>query len=221
MKLSRLLLWLAVTLPTLGALLYFVVLSQSPRASVVYGLVKVTMIVVAIIGWRLSGRSIIRSLCGSWKDVFVGVVCGFGIVLFLCVAFFFLRSWLLPFGDLVESKAASLFPIAWYGIVAVVFSIGHSFLEEWYWRGYVHAQIEQTSLSAAAPFLSAFAFTAHHVVILSQLFPGFLWLVFSTGVFCVGVFWAILFRRTKSLIAPWISHALADGVIFVFGYLLI
>ncbi|MEK6536814.1 MAG: CPBP family glutamic-type intramembrane protease, partial [Actinomycetota bacterium] len=72
-----------------------------------------------------------------------------------------------------------------------------------------------------AVIVAALAFTLHHIVILWQLFPGPWAVLMSFGVFVAGVFWMWLYKKTGSLIAPWISHAFADLAIFAIGFVII
>ncbi len=216
----RFLLWTAVLLPSFGAFMYFVALAGSSYANEMYGLVKITMLLVVLTGWRLSKNSIHQYFRWTMDDAKIGLLWGIILACIITLAFFVLHQWLVPFSDLLETKATSFFPLAWFGVLAIAFSLIHSFFEEFYWRGYVHTQIEQTFHPITASFLSATAFTAHHVIILSQLFPGFLSVLLSVGVFAAGLLWATILRRTGSLISVWISHAMADGAILTAGYIL-
>ncbi len=45
--------------------------------------------------------------------------------------------------------------------------------------------------------------------------------LFGTLVGLGGIIWSFVYWRTKSLLAPWISHALVDGALFYIGFLII
>ncbi|MFA4846028.1 MAG: CPBP family intramembrane glutamic endopeptidase [Patescibacteria group bacterium] len=216
-----LLLLAAILLPPIGAFLYFVVLRDSTFGNEVYMVVKLMMLLVAIFGWRLSGRSIRRAFQGTKRDVILGVLVGCGITLILIGTFFLLQPLILPYQELIQAKAVSLFPLALYIPLAIVFSIFHSLFEEWYWRGFVHTELAHRFAPSVALIVSALAFSAHHVIVLSQLFPGILTTVFSLGIFIAALIWITLYRRTGNLLAPWISHIFADATIFAIGYMII
>ncbi len=216
-----LLLLLAILLPPFGAWLYFIALADSTFAGDVYTGIKFLMILVAVCGWKWSGRSWRSIFSGTRHDIKLGIVFGFFVVVVLLIAFFLLREQINAFAPLIEQKAASLFPLALYLPIAAIFSVAHALLEEWYWRGYVFGELHRSLAPTMAAVVGAVAFTAHHVIVLSQLFPGSLVVLFSAGIFLAALMWIWLYRRTGSLLAPWVSHMIADATIFLIGFILI
>ncbi len=215
----QLLLVLAILLPPLGAWMYFFLLAGSAWSQPVYTAVKVVMIIIAIVGWRAFGTGAMkRSFAFSRRSLALGVLYGLIIAAILLGLFSLFSSALAPFASSVQSGAATLIPAAYYLPVAIVFSLAHSLLEEWYWRGYVGASLVEIVPHRGAILTAALAFTLHHIIILWQLFPGWWAVLMSFGVFVAGAFWMWLFRRTSSLVAPWISHAFADLAIFAIGF---
>jgi membrane protease YdiL (CAAX protease family) len=107
-----------------------------------------------------------------------------------------------------------------YAVLAAFYSLFHSLLEEYYWRWFAFRQLRQLVPTSAAIAVSALAFTSHHVIVLSQFFKESLLVVglLSSAVAVGGAFWAWLYNRTNSLLAPWLSHALIDAGIFWIGY---
>jgi membrane protease YdiL (CAAX protease family) len=103
------------------------------------------------------------------------------------------------------------------------YSAIHSLLEEYYWRWFVFGQLARSRSVAAAVAVSSVGFAAHHVLVLALYF-GWLspltWL-FTLAVVVGGAVWAVLYRASGSLYAPWLSHALVDAAIFVSGYQLV
>jgi membrane protease YdiL (CAAX protease family) len=108
-----------------------------------------------------------------------------------------------------------------YLLFAVPFCLGHSLLEEYYWRWFVFGNLQRWIPVWPAIVLSSLAFMAHHVVILFVYFPGRFWsaaMPFSLCVAVGGAVWAWLYHCTKSLYAPWVSHAIVDIAIFAVGF---
>jgi uncharacterized protein len=106
-----------------------------------------------------------------------------------------------------------------YALLAAFYSLFHSLLEEYYWRWFVFAQLRRLVPLWPAIVVSALGFMAHHVVVLGQFFqqtPWVAWLL-ASAVAVGGVFWAWLYERTGSLLAPWLSHLLIDAGIFWVG----
>jgi membrane protease YdiL (CAAX protease family) len=65
---------------------------------------------------------------------------------------------------------------------------------------------------------------AHHVIVLSQFFPGqFLNAVvpFSLCIGGGGLVWSWLYHRTGSIFSPWLSHLFVDAAVMAVGYDLI
>jgi membrane protease YdiL (CAAX protease family) len=105
--------------------------------------------------------------------------------------------------------------------LAVFLSVFHSLLEEYYWRWFVFGYLRRYLRLFWAITLASLGFMAHHVIVLAVYFPGRFWtlaLPFSLGVAIGGAFWAWLYERTGSLVAPWLSHMLIDLAIMAVGY---
>lgn len=124
--------------------------------------------------------------------------------------------------DVVAGKVAGfgVDSLAKYTALALFYSICHSFLEEYYWRWFVFAQLRRFASLRAAIVVSSLGFMAHHVLVLATFFgwasPA-TWL-FSLSIAVGGAIWAWLYARTGSLYGPWLSHLLVDAGIFVIGY---
>ena len=107
-----------------------------------------------------------------------------------------------------------------FASVSLFYAICHSFLEEYYWRWFVFRQLNQITKLPVAVAVSSLGFMAHHVLVLATYFgwqsPA-TWL-FSAAVAVGGAMWAILYHRSQSLFAPWISHCLVDAAIFLLGF---
>jgi membrane protease YdiL (CAAX protease family) len=107
--------------------------------------------------------------------------------------------------------------------VACFYSIGHSLLEEYYWRWFVFGWLRRHIKPWLAGVLASVGFMAHHVIVLAVFFPG-IWQFFtmvlplSLAVAIGGGVWCWLYQRTGSLYAPWISHMLIDASVMVIGY---
>lgn len=220
MKFPRALLVCAMLIPSFGAFGYFVLFSQSTWANELYLAAKVLMVALGIVGWRWGSLRFRAALPITRKEVSRGLFVGIAVsVTIFAAAFLFWGTLLLSRAEILE-KITSLVPLAWHGVVAVVFSIFHALFEEWYWRGYVAHALEAYLHPRAAIAVGAFAFTGHHIIVLSQMFPWHIVILGSFGVFCGGVIWSLLLRKTSFLTASWISHICVDLAIFFIGFLL-
>ncbi len=214
------LLLVALTLPALGAWLYYSVLSETRWAGAMYLCIKISMVGLGILGWKLSKTSLFASWRVSWRQALVGLATGFIMSAFLAIAYAVFDQDLVLFADMLRAKTASLFPLAWYAVVGVIFSTVHAFFEEWYWRAFINSELHSRMRPMHAMIVGSLAFSAHHAIVLGQIFTAHLVLLMSIGIFSAGLFWSYLVKKTSSLTPAWISHVVVDGMIFILGAML-
>ena len=106
-----------------------------------------------------------------------------------------------------------------FAALSVFYALVHSFLEEYYFRWFVFGRLRQLTSFLPAAIISALAFMAHHVIVLSVFFGhSFHTYFLSLSVAVGGILWAWLYERSRSVIGPWISHLFVDAGIFLVGY---
>lgn len=171
-------------------------------------------------------RSQLRTLKLATRGLFLGVA--FGVIVDLAMAGVY-------FGVLRNSPATADTPAKIFGKLqefglatpAGYLAIGlflcamHSLLEEFYWRWFVFGWLKRYLSLWLAIAVSSVGFMAHHIVILYVYFPGRFWSIampLSLGVAVGGAAWAWMYRRSESLLGPWLSHALIDAGIMLIGY---
>ncbi len=162
------------------------------------------------------------------RGVAVGLVFGVAVGALMFAGFFF---WLAktPEGATltlaVQEKVQNmeLNSVWMYASMGVFYALIHSFLEEYYWRWFVFRGLERYCSFMTAAVLSSFAFMAHHVILLTHFFGVDSWVAYamSLGVAVGGFAWAWIYRRSQSLLGPWLSHLLVDAAIFGLGYFLV
>ncbi len=135
---------------------------------------------------------------------------------------------LLPSGLMEESRAPIAAKITGFGVatlasyiaLATFYSVIHSFLEEYYWRWFVFAELSELTKLNPAILISSLGFMAHHVIVVGTFF-GFAspvgWLL-SISVAIGGAVWAWMYHRWGSLYPIWIGHFFVDAAIFWVGY---
>ena len=154
-----------------------------------------------------------------------GLLLGVAVVAGMLLMYFF---WLKPERILAESATMIRVKAQSFGMGspatfiagAVLLSLVHSLLEEYYWRWFLFGGLRRYVPVAAAIAVSAAAFTAHHVILLASFFGGLTLpaVLFSLCVAIGGAAWAWIYHRSGSLLGPWLSHALIDAAILVVGY---
>jgi membrane protease YdiL (CAAX protease family) len=217
----------ALVFPTLITWLYFVALRAQPAAlqQLAYTVGKVIQFgfpLVWLVVWRLerfAWRP--RRPRGFASGVAFGVLVAAAM---LGLYFFALK----PAGffdgpdEKIRDKITGLgLTSTWkYALLGVFYALGHSFLEEYYWRWFVFRQLQRLVETRWAILVSSLGFMSHHVLVLATFFgwdsPA-TWL-FSASVAVGGAIWAWLYDRARSLVVPWIGHCLVDAAIFAIGY---
>ena len=222
----------AMVLPTVGAWIYFVVLEGRALARPVYVASKVVQFSLPVWWWTALRGGLPRSGLGrgGWRLAAIGL--GSGLVLSAGLAA--LYAGLLRGSPLLAEAAVRIrqaigdFRIsgpAGYLAMAAGLSVVHSLLEEAYWRAFVFQRLSAGLPSALAVGLGSLAFAAHHLIVVARyLPPDHFWTLAvpaTAAVGLAGAHWCALFRRTGSLLAPWLSHLVADVTVLSIGYLLV
>jgi len=161
----------------------------------------------------------------SWKVVILtGVLIGVGVALV---------GWLMvitPVGDIVKANSHNLVEKARglgfatkgrFLMVAAFITIFHSAMEEYYWRWFVYGHLRQMVGHWPGHLVAALAFTGHHLVLTSVLFPlpVALFLSFIAGL--GGLMWTLMYEWQGTVLGCWISHLVVDAFLMIVGYRLI
>ncbi len=224
---DRVMLAVALTLPTLVTWLYFVALADAPTSAqqAAYGIGKVVQFALPVVWVWLVLRRKPRVERASASSVALGVAFGLAIMAAMAGLYHFgLKPAGLFEGPTHEVrdkvKAFGIHSAASYIALAAFYSLAHSLLEEYYWRWFVFGHCCRGLSLPLAIGLSSVGFAAHHVLVLGTYFgygSPLTWL-FTAGIVIGGAFWAWLYRHSGSLLGPWLSHALVDAAIFVIGW---
>jgi len=217
----------AMLFPACATWLWFVAFAGAPSMQLVYGISKAVQFGLPV-AWFAAKRG--REAQPRAADR-TGAGTGAGIAFGLAAAGAILGAYGLVFrgGDLLGGAPAEIrqkveqlglaTPLGYLGL-ATFYSVAHSGLEEYYWRWFVFGTLRRLVPPGAAVWLSAFAFTAHHVIVLWIYFRRAPWMVAlaSAAVAAGGAFWARLYDRSRSLRGPWLGHMLVDAALMAIGY---
>lgn len=217
-----------MVVPLLGTLIYFVILPGGAVSQVVYGATKFFTLVFPLgvyflLERRWQREGVERSAGWDWgkqvRALPVGVLTGL-LIGGVMVGLFELSSmgdYVRRYSETVRGKAVGLGVLEHYWLFGAFISVGHSLLEEYYWRWYVFGRLSGLVRPGWAYFLGSLAFAGHHYVLLGSFFswPGAL--VFGTCVGIGGGLWCWLYRRWGTLAGCWVSHFLVDAAIFYVG----
>ena len=216
---------LALAFPTLITWLYFKVLAGSAGMQAAYLVGKTLQFLLPVVWVMLIARDGWQIKRTSLAGARIGVAFGAAVCLAGGAVYFLgLRSFELfdSATDVLRGKldGAGVTTALRYIILATFYSLCHSLLEEYYWRWFVFGRLMRSWQLWPAAVVSSLGFMAHHVLLLESFFTGRpeLWVPLSLAIAVGGTFWAWLYRRSDSLIGPWLSHLVVDAGIMVIGY---
>lgn len=221
----------AMTYPTLLTWIYFTALKDSPGTwqQAAFGIGKLVQF-----GFPAFWVFVIqRQRFGLERPTTRGLGLAMALGLFEVVAGLALYFvYLKPAGVFDEPIQEMLAKLQGFGLgsqlgligLGVIYSLVHSWLEEYYWRWFVMKQLLPESHSPQlwprALLISSFAFAAHHVLVLAGYFQwSSPWTYILSAIVAIGGgLFGWLYLHSKSLYAAWLAHAFADAVIFFIGY---
>lgn len=215
----------ALVVPLLGALAYFVWLPGSAYAWPLYLVTKLYALLWPLIAWRwlLGRRWPQRPLaCTHARALAAGLASGLLLVVLMALALQTPLAEVLAAGvGRMRARLEAFGLQSHYWTFALLLSLLHSALEEYYWRGFAFGRALELLSAPAAHGLAAAGFAAHHVVV-AGIFFGWAWGVLAgAAVAGAGLLWSLQYRRWGTLVAPWLSHVLADLGVMTVGYWLL
>lgn len=223
-----LLLLFSAVFPFAASFFYLFVFAGTAFGKGCYAAVKVYTLVLPAAYWfafeREPGRALFPDRKKAVRDCLAGLATGAFIFAFVFPLYFFvLKPHLAAFVPNLTAKSAEFGIDAPAKFVAfsLFLSFPHSLIEELYWRYFVYGRSRAFMGETAALAFASAAFASHHYVVLYNFFGTALAVSFGTAVLLAGFVWAMQYRFSGSLVAPWISHAAADVCVLAIGYLMI
>jgi uncharacterized protein len=213
-------------IPSLVTYVYFCLLAESRTESQLwaYGIAKSLMFSLPVmwVGWI--GREKFpwgRASRGTWL---FAIAFGLAVVGAMFTFYEVAKHSLPELAALergVQAKIRGLgmtTPLRYFAL-SVFYTVCHSFLEEYYWRWFIHHRLRAWFPMGLSVLLSSAAFALHHIIVLGSLMG---WdspwpYLLSVSVAIGGAVWAGLYDRSGSILPGWLSHAIVDGGIFWLG----
>lgn len=104
--------------------------------------------------------------------------------------------------------------------VALYISFVNSLLEEFFFRGFIFLSLKNFLNIKAAYILSAAAFAAYHIAIMSGWFSVWLFLLAMVGLFAGGIIFNFLNSKSNNIYTSWFVHMFANFAINTIGCML-
>ena len=103
--------------------------------------------------------------------------------------------------------------------IGLYVSICNSFLEEWFFRGFVFGEFRKSSRGLAY-LISSLSFSIYHIAIMDGMFNfGMLFLVL-VGLFIGGTIFNYLNEKNNNIYASWFCHSFANFAMNTVGFLI-
>ncbi len=219
----------ALTVPLLGAMVYFVWFPEGRVGQAAYTATKVFTLLYPLFFLRWIGSSGLtrreerKTSWPPWRAVILtglvsgGAIAGLGTLLMLT-----------PLGALVREGAGAVTEKAeglgfreHFLLFAVFVSVFHSALEEYYWRWFLYGHLREKVGRWAGHGIAAVAFGGHHLVVTLQFFSPALAIFLTACVVTGGLIWTLMYEWHGSVAGCWISHLCVDVFLMVVGFQLI
>lgn len=204
----------ALIIPSLTALFYFVILNNLVSVRSVFALDKTFLVFWPLVSvflvlrrpfptLRLDIRKHLRALP-------LGIAVGLAILVFRYL------TMQTAFGNVVEAsswkiqaKMETLGFLRHFWLFALLISILHSLIEEFYWRWFIFGRLRTIMPISLAHMIAGIFFATYHVIIVFQLLPGS-WCLFGALAGVGGIIWSVMYQHQKTLAGAWISHIIVD-----------
>lgn len=105
--------------------------------------------------------------------------------------------------------------------VSLYISFVNSFLEEFFFRGFVFTNLKSLSGRKLAYWFSAGAFSLYHVAMMIGWFSPVLFLLVMAGLFIGGMIFNLLNEKLDTIYCSWLTHMFANFAINTVGFLLL
>jgi membrane protease YdiL (CAAX protease family) len=214
----------AMLFPSFATYLYFVAFAGHPAMRIVFAAGKLAQFAFPLAWLLLVEKRRPHFFAGGARGVGTGLALGalIGGATLIAYSIAMTTGLLAGAPDAIRAKVADIgatAPLAFLAL-ALFYSVLHSLMEEYYWRGFVFAELAGSMPVPLAVVLSSVAFTAHHVILLWLYFRSTWWLIplLALGIATGGALWAWLYRRTDSLLGPWLSHMIVDAALMAAGW---
>ena len=105
--------------------------------------------------------------------------------------------------------------------ISLYISFANSFLEEFFFRGFVFTNLKQLSGRKLAYLFSAAAFSLYHVAMMIGWFSPLLFLLVMAGLVAGGMIFNYLNEKLDTIYCSWLTHMFANFAINTIGFLLL
>jgi len=201
--------------------LYFIeqVLSVNYLAKTVSKLLF--FIIVPIVYINLAKKSDVKTELNlrklDSKNFKLGFLFGGAAFIIIFIGYFIFGSFIDFNSIATELTSKSKITPANFIFIGLYITFGNSFLEEFFFRGFIFLNLYNSGHKKLAYIFSSLLFAVYHMGIFKNWFNIWLILLCLVGLFTVGIVFDWLNTKSKNFINSWLVHILADSAIIIIG----
>ncbi|WP_202711087.1 CPBP family intramembrane glutamic endopeptidase [Sporosalibacterium faouarense] len=151
------------------------------------------------------------------KQFKMGIFFGAGSFLIVLIAYFVLRGFIDLDSIAAELQNKSKITPSNFWIIGLYITIGNSFLEEFFFRGFIFLNLYNRNYKKLAYVFSSALFGLYHIAIFQTWFNIGLVILALVGLIGIGLVFNWLDTKSDNFINSWIVHILADSAIIIIG----
>ena len=102
-------------------------------------------------------------------------------------------------------------------LVGIYITLGNSFLEEFFFRGFIFLNLYNQGYKKIAYIYSSLLFGVYHIAIFKTWFSPLLTVLALLGLVIAGIVFNWIDTKSENFINSWIVHILADSAIIIIG----
>ena len=189
----------------------------------VKSVIKIAMfMLVPLIASRIDrGVMYLPLLCPKKKGLLSAIALGVGIYVVILDGYFLVS----PFFDFSQIAGALTTNAGVtkenFLYVSLYISFANSFLEEFFFRGFIFTNLKQLSSKKLAYIFSATAFSLYHVAMMIGWFSPMLFLLVMVGLAAGGMIFNWLNEKLDTIYCSWLTHMFANFAINTIGFMLL
>lgn len=185
---------------------------------VTYGVktsLKILLFAVLPLAFVLKTRSFTLFKNLDKKGLLFGLVCGLTSFFVVIGAFVFFQD-LIDTDSILVSLEENHITTSSFLLIGLHITFGNSFLEEFFFRGFIFFNLVKKNKVFAYLF-SSVLFSLYHMAMFTGWFNVPLTLLALFGLFVIGLVFNWLNQKSNSMLNSWIVHILADIAIILIG----
>lgn len=151
------------------------------------------------------------------NNIKIGIILGSISFIIILVTYFILKDVINLQSISQELQNKSKVTPVNFLFVAAYITFGNSFLEEFFFRGFIFLNLYEMNLKKTAYLFSSLLFALYHIAIFKTWFDIKLILLALFGLITIGFIFDYIDTKSKNFFNSWIVHILADAAIMLIG----